>query len=259
MKIHVMSDIHFEHKRADDMIYFLENLKKVQDKDPANLCILAGDICSVGYTGGQWRQSMAQLCSAYEKVLYVPGNHEFYGNSFDDVADFFENMDKDPNFHNLVNLDRLQGAYEYGGERFIGGTMWFEDKKYSNFQKRCLMDFSAIKDFEPEVYLLHRHFLKKWTAARRHGDIIVTHHTPLPASIAPYWAGSSINDFFMSDRTGDLYEGNLPKLWIHGHTHNAFDYDHWVGTSNMRVYCNPNGYPNENENVRFFEGIVIDV
>ena len=30
-------------------------------------------------------------------------------------------------------------------------------------------------------------------------------------------------------------------LWIHGHTHTAFDYD----VRGTRVVCNPRGYPHE--------------
>lgn len=259
MRIHVMSDLHFEFQRGGSWIYFLQNVEDLQKKAPSDIAVLAGDICTVGASGALWESSVAQICSMYKHVLYVPGNHEYYGNNFDDVTEFIDRKMQGPNLSNFVNLDRLQGAHEVGGQRFIGGTMWFEDKGYRHYQKQMLSDFWLIKKFEPEVYHLHRHFLKKFAANVRSGDIVVTHHTPLPESIHPQYHGSDINDFFMSDRSGDLYEGKLPKLWIHGHTHNHFDYQHQVGSESMRVYCNPHGYPNEGENPQFWNKVAIDV
>jgi hypothetical protein len=35
-------------------------------------------------------------------------------------------------------------------------------------------------------------------------------------------------------------------LWIHGHTHDSFDY----AVAGTRVICNPKGYRNENRSFR---------
>lgn len=258
MKLHVLSDVHFEHMRSDNYIHFIDQLTKLKANSPADVAVLAGDICTIGHDGKAWKRSLARLCSLYQKVLYVPGNHEYYGNNFNDVEDFLQKQESSPDFSNLVRLDRMD-TYELDGQRFIGGTMWFADQDYSQLQKNSMSDFWVIKDFEPEVYHLHKHFLAKLHRNLRKGDIVVTHHMPLPESIAPMWRGSYINDFFMSDRTQDLIEPTLPKLWIHGHTHNSMDYTHTVGTSKMRVYCNPLGYPNEGLNSQFWNKVTIDV
>jgi len=46
-------------------------------------------------------------------------------------------------------------------------------------------------------------------------------------------------------------------LWIHGHTHDSFDYV----VNGTRVVCNPRGYaPNGvNENARFDANLCVDV
>lgn len=260
MRAHVFSDVHFEHHRPTSGIDFWNKLYNLQKKDPAPLAILAGDICQVGHTGGLWKQSMAQLCSSYDKVIYVPGNHEYYGSSFDEVQEFFEDSKADPNLHNLVNLnDPGTPTFEYKGQRFIGGTMWFADKGYSSRYKSWMNDFSIIRKFEPEVYRLHEFFLRRLRQNLRKGDVVVTHHMPLPASVDAQYAGSPLNDFFMSDRTQDLEEPYLPKMWIHGHTHTSCNYGHLVGDSVMWVYCNPHGYPNEGANRDFWDKVAIDV
>lgn len=46
-------------------------------------------------------------------------------------------------------------------------------------------------------------------------------------------------------------------LWIHGHTHDSFDYT----VEGTRVLCNPRGYAKNgvNENTSFHAGLVVQV
>ena len=47
------------------------------------------------------------------------------------------------------------------------------------------------------------------------------------------------------------------KLWVHGHTHDSFDYE----VNGTRVLCNPRGYAKDgrNENARFDVNLCVDV
>ena len=47
-----------------------------------------------------------------------------------------------------------------------------------------------------------------------------------------------MNDFILEHQ---------PRLWIHGHTHESFDYE--IGKT--RVVCNPRGYASTEENKEF--------
>ena len=261
MHVHVMSDIHFEHMRREFGEDWFKQLVLFQSKDMAKVLILAGDICQIGRHEVFWKAKLAQLCGAYDKVLYVPGNHEYYSSSFLEVERFLEEVDQSPNFHNFIQL--AHGPYTYEKQRFVGDTMWFPDTGEDRWTKRMMSDFSVIgsgaSPFEPEVYQRHEQFKLKVMANLRAGDVVVTHHSPLPASVHPQYAGSPINPFFMADMSAYLHEGTLPKLWIHGHTHNAFDYIHQVGSAKMRVYCNPHGYPHEGENPQFWNRVPLDI
>lgn len=261
MRVHVMSDIHFEHMRREFGEGFFKQHEELLKRDPADVLVLAGDICQIGRHERFWEAKVAQLISPYKKAIYVPGNHEYYGYSFLEGDRFFEQIDQSPNFSNLIQLDH--GPFEYGGHRFIGNTMWFPDTGEDRWTKRMMSDFSVIgtgaSPFEPEVYQRHEQFKLKVMANLRAGDVVVTHHSPLPQSIHPQFAGSPINPFFMADMSAYLHEGTLPRLWIHGHTHNAFDYEYQVGQAKMRVYCNPHGYPFEGENPQFFNRVGVDI
>lgn len=67
--------------------------------------------------------------------------------------------------------------------------------------------------------------------------VVVTHHAPSPKSIHPRFAGSALNAAFVSDAEW-LLRDRRARLWIHGHTHNSFDYE----VEGTRVLCNPRGY-----------------
>ena len=84
--------------------------------------------------------------------------------------------------------------------------------------------------------------------------VVVTHHAPSPRSIHPRFAGLPLNVCFVSD-TEHLLEGRRVALWIHGHTHDSFDYV----ANGTRVVCNPRGYAKNgiNENPAFDPGLII--
>jgi hypothetical protein len=69
-------------------------------------------------------------------------------------------------------------------------------------------------------------------------------------------AGSLLNACFVSDAER-LIDGRRTRLWIHGHTHDSFDY--WV--NGTRVLCNPRGYAKNgvNENPLFDPNFLVEI
>jgi Icc-related predicted phosphoesterase len=69
--------------------------------------------------------------------------------------------------------------------------------------------------------------------------VVVTHHTPSWQSCAPRWQGDRVMNGAFHTELGDFiaYRPQI-KLWVHGHTHDDFDYE--IGTT--RIVCNPRGY-----------------
>ena len=87
--------------------------------------------------------------------------------------------------------------------------------------------------------------------------VVITHHAPTLNSIHPRFAGSPLNGLFVTDAQ-DLVAASGARLWIHGHTHDSFDYQ----VQCTRVLCNPRGYVNwsgKTENNAFDPALVIDV
>ena len=86
--------------------------------------------------------------------------------------------------------------------------------------------------------------------------VIVGHHTPSHRSIHERFRGDKIMNGGFSSQLDDYisYRPQI-KLWIHGHTHDPFDYM----IDQCRVVCNPRGYINYEKFADNFKLKYIDV
>jgi hypothetical protein len=84
--------------------------------------------------------------------------------------------------------------------------------------------------------------------------VVITHHLPGAGSVAERYRDDLGNAGFASHL--DHLMGKA-ALWVHGHTHDSFDY----AVRGTRVLCNPRGYPvnGGNENAAFAPGLVVDL
>jgi hypothetical protein len=181
-----------------------------------------------------------------------------------------------------------------GGVRFLGCTLWtsfglridnpgFEGQPVRLMSDRCrsmaecsryLADYSAIRIEDPgtsnsrgsrrlvpmdtlRIHRRHRSWLRRRLAEPFDGPtVVVTHHAPHRNSLAARYAEEWSSGGFVNEMLPELFE--VPVLWVHGHTHDSFDYE-VVG---CRVVSNPRGYLNwhgEFENARFNPGLVVEV
>lgn len=136
--------------------------------------------------------------------------------------------------------------------RFLGCTLWTDYALYGDAADAMAAAARGINDhrlirrqgarFSP-ADALDRHVTEKiWLAgalARQHDGptVVVTHHCVSQKSVHPKWGRTPISAVFSSN-LDDLVAGSGAALWVHGHTHDSFDYS-LVGT---RVICNPKGY-----------------
>jgi Icc-related predicted phosphoesterase len=249
MKLQVISDIHSEFwdnpKRLYDRIKIIPNL---------DFLVLAGDLVVPRRQPETYvKQAFEHFSKVARHVIYVDGNHEFYGGDLQSVEKVLSEVMPD-NFHWLVNDERtIEGVH------FYGGAMWFGDDGTNHMYKHMLNDFRLIDGLESWVYKRNKMFTMLGQELVRRETIVVTHHLPHPNSTPPQFKNEPTNRFFLSDQT-KLIERKQPRLWFHGHTHRACDYK----LGGTRVICNPYGYPNENfkdygENQKEYPQVVLDV
>jgi predicted phosphodiesterase len=247
MRLQIMSDLHLEHHR-DGGKSFIKSLPERLD----TVLVLAGDITSLGIRDYA-KAHLEPIAEKYKQVVYVPGNHEFYGTT--PQEGWFNILSFQFEISNLKVLTSDQ-PFEFEGKRFIGDTLWFPFDHKNGFYQGMMSDFSIIKRFQPWVYDQHEKTIRDFTKHMREGDIVVTHHMPHLRSVHEQYADSSINRFFVSDQS-KLIADKKPSLWIHGHTHEPFDYVE----GGTRIVANPLGYPREMKysDEEFNEDFVIEV
>jgi Icc-related predicted phosphoesterase len=253
MKLHVMSDLHMEFWSKDAYARFFVKLEK--HAGGADAAILAGDICNIGDDrfAETFVSGMKRFAEIYPQVYYVPGNHEFWGSTFGTVDAAIGAVETANKNVSVLSPSRQPSNLVSSKLNISGGTMWFPP---GGLYPQHWCDFNRIHDSE-KIYSRHQDFLDQNDL----GDVVVTHHLPTSESIAPEWIGSSTNDYFcahleewiLSRRQLRL---SLPKLWVHGHTHNATDFQSAYG---FRVYCNPLGYPSEGLNPGFWDRLMVEI
>ncbi len=272
MLLHVYSDCHFEHIQlpymefwinVDEMLATEKSIAATaaQHGEPEQfpIAILAGDI-AVWLFENQARGALSEFVRRYgNRVVYIPGNHEYYQDKVSFTEARIEAAAAEMGFHYLKPGKTVTLA----GQRFVGATLWYpqsftggivpprvpRDGRIYRFS-----DFRFIEGFEPWVYQQHASFVDWCKVNLLESDIVLTHHMPSIKSVNPKWSGEVTNCFFFTDLEG-VIKAKQPKLWIHGHTHSPFDYQ--IGKT--RVYCNPFGYPRENENPGFWSRVVVEV
>jgi Icc-related predicted phosphoesterase len=217
---------------------------------PGNLDFLAlvGDIVVPSrQSAGHVRQIFEYLGQRARHVLYVEGNHEYYGcESASDVEESLRSS-LPANCHWLSNSEAT-----IDGVHFFGGTLWFNNADQMDFyHQQYLNDFSQIGGFTDWVYERSRHFTEQALVIVRPETVVLSHHLPHPKSTAEQYKNSTLNRFFTCDQTQVITE-KQPRLWVHGHTHLPCDY----ALGGTRVICNPYGYPQERGSAEYPQVVV---
>jgi predicted phosphodiesterase len=246
----------------------------------ADVIVVAGDV-DAGFDTNVYKLFSEMLFSSPQAhIVYVAGNHEFYGKDINAFraelrkfcgpasagGEFNDGLEK--RFHFLDNDEVV-----IDGVRFLGTTLWTNFELFGESEKQACMaeavrrlnDFYHIKIdgrlFTPQDSIdLHNEAVKWLENKLKHepfdGEtVVVTHHAPSFASVVPHYQHDPLSACYASKL--DHLTG-LNALWIHGHTHNSLDYM----IDKTRVVCNPRGYArnaNSNENRSFQPALVITV
>lgn len=244
MKIQLISDLHLECYVDEGLSFVHKDLHVAAD-----VLVLAGDVMNL--TGAKHvTERLSWFCDRFKDVIYVPGNHEFYTTL---PIEAEKRLAKASEF--LPNLHVLNpGTVEIEGQRFVGATMWFPPTPDEDQYRKWLSDFHLIRNFVPWVHEQHEEEIKFLECQVRPQDVVITHHLPHPNSTPARFATSPINRFFVAPDASRVL-AKQPKLWLHGHTHTACDYQ--LGAT--RVVCNPRGYPGEKFTGNVNLALVIDV
>lgn len=229
MLVRLVSDLHLEHGNHPTFELMGEDV-----------VVAAGDIANAKYAAMELRRMFP-----YQEVVYVAGNHEYYGQDFDKAHQVLVDTCKDEGIHFLENQ-----TVTLNGQRFVGATHWTHAPLTARFG---IADFNVITNGHrlftvDDARALNAATEAYFDATIEEDDVVVTHFLPNHACVHPRYADSTLNDYFAN---------NYPvvnKMWLHGHTHDKVDLPH--------IKCFPLGYPGEhgvNNRAMEYQGLFLEI
>lgn len=250
MRIQLASDLHLEMLER-----FFPGERLIAPAKDADLLVLAGDIA-------QGARAVQLFAHWPVPVLYVAGNHEFYGQDWIETRELLRASARgtsvvvlDNDVADLCVFEHWSASRrdELSRIRFLGATMWTDYRFRCNRTQRQMMDNAQLRiadhsyirvgadqRFTPEHALADHEASRAWLRAELDKPfdgvtVVVTHHGPHPLSVHPRYAGDITNAAFVSDLSELMFKTDF---WLHGHVHDSFDYR----LGRCRVVANPRGY-----------------
>lgn len=244
MKLRIYSDLHLEHFSANQIFPVGEG----------NVLVLAGDILCAkhfktdGYIHAIYDRFLNDCSKNFDNVLYVMGNHEFYGYNYEGTKKKLKN-NLPGNFHLLDN-----DTVTINNWNFIGFTLWTDfrnENALEMMEAECNMnDYKVIRigsnyrklraDDTLNFHKQSKKYLLEQLQTLNENVFVISHHAPSHQSV-PQQFKTHANGAYVSDLDGLIINHPQIKYFIHGHTHNFFDYM----IEQCRVICNPGGYPGQ--------------
>jgi len=241
MKIRLLSDLHHEFFKTKSM--FTESFMEYKGED---VLILAGDIA----VGARNVLDVIDcfLQAGFPKIVYTPGNHEYYGSSINEFHTELHRLWPDHYQDKVFAFTDRRDCYcIIDGVVFVGGTLWTNFREDQIAQFACgsrITDFKTIKYFTTqdakELYYDTLDAIRDTYAEFDYDvpKVVVTHFLPAVECIAPQYRGKDlINNYFAND-LGDNISGFNNTTWVFGHTHDAVD----IKIGQTRLIANPHGY-----------------
>lgn len=242
MKLRIFSDLHNEFSRFDP------------PPSDADVVILAGDI-DLKSRGVKWANEVFQY-----PVIYVCGNHEYYGGHIDHTLRKMKGAAA-PHVHVLENEVLILKQ-----TRFLVTTAWTDYSSTGDVvaAKRIawewMNDFTVIRTdasfrrLRPDDLIAKSKAAYAWLSEELDKPfagktVVVTHHAP-------------VLDHVSDDLPAHLdaaYANEWPELlskadlWVYGHTHVAASFN----KNGCHVVSNPRGYPGQHTG--FDPGLIIEL
>lgn len=257
MRVAIRSDLHLEGNCIPSGLG--------SNSDHVDLVVLAGDIAVKNLD-----ISLQDIRECYRKVpiLFVPGNHEYYGYDFDERNEQMESICAK---HDILMLS--DGVvYSSDDYQFFGSTLWSDMSAIDGYPRESDKGVveSSVSDFyrisvDGRKYTVddmiqkskkEKAFVERMLMCQ--GDmksVVIGHFPPLLELGNPIFQKNALTNYFHNDWS-DLILRYNPFAWIYGHIHYNSPYKKHFDT---HLLSNQRGYNKETSNLSYHPSYVVNL
>lgn len=209
MKFKFVSDVHLEHPGQG---YLMPPMMENED-----FFIIAGDLSTHVDRSLAIEYMEKYLKYGGKKVVYILGNHDYYGSSIEDVNKYWEEF-KGYNDKIMV-VDHRAKYIEIDQYLVVFATLWCDITEAPDWMLSYMRDFDMIYNFTKDYEItLHKDSLRSIQEIIDNNPdkkvIVITHHAPIKNGSLKY-----SNIFFYNSLHKFIELNNNIVTWYHGHTH----------------------------------------
>ena len=218
-----VSDLHLEYKYLNST-----TIKNIYNNkiNPTKYLALVGDIGN--FTNNNLTDFLKHCSHSYDKVLYVPGNHEYWSDRYT-LDEINTKLEEHCSNNNIAFLNN--STYTINNTKFIGSTLWSQIKVYNTINikggnyKNIYKDKSILlTPHDTSSYnITATKFIKDNTV--HNGPVILLTHYP-PIHCDPKNNQYTSDPVYYNKFGYDAYHSNIEsiikdpvKVCIYGHTH----------------------------------------
>ncbi len=252
MKIQYCSDLHLEfpHNR--------EFIKKNPIIPTGEILLLAGDILPFQLLN-ESSEFLDRISDSFEKVYWIPGNHEYYGSDINQRSGSFSEQIRS----NVTLLNNQE--IKIKDVNFIFSSLWSKigeenrliiENTLSDFGS--IMDenenFSAIKfnELHTESVLFIRGKLSQNINQK---NVVITHHVPTFLNYPEEHKQSRVNQGFATELFNLIHDSSIDH-WIYGHHHSHIAE---FSINNTKLINNQLGYVKYKRNRLYKSDAIFDI
>lgn len=247
MTFQYASDLHLEFPENRDWL-------RTHPLEPsADVLLLAGDVLPL-HLVPKHRKLLNEIAQPFKEVIWIPGNHEYYGNSIPSEGD---DLDLQPLAKWRIVNNR---SVVIGTARILCTTLWTAISQLNEtYMRHSMNDYLQIRHGEKLLLPAHTTRLHQrsvtWLKAELTKPfdgptVVMTHHVPTMMHYPERFKGDALNEAFAVE-LHDLIHASDIHTWIYGHHHHntpAFT----IGGTYMRT--NQVGYVQYGEQKSFDRG-----
>ncbi len=229
-QLQIITDLHLDRIPIYNLSKWFNSFILPKDQAYMTILIVTGDICSFPKKNKLRVNKLVKALTNYRRVIFVPGNHDFYGMTIPEGKLWWDIVTAGSNIRVLYNE-----FYDFFDIRIVGSTLWsFIPPQNELATLFAINDFKYILNQQKEPITIQEYNNMYSTCANylgecldsnpQHLTIVATHYPPIEFDPKGHYDSQNPLFLYYNNKSPDLEElasthPKAPNFWFWGHTH----------------------------------------